>query len=701
MDHHLIPSMPANQSDLGAPRIIRDENSGIPPKLRSKRRITESGGSGGAGGGADNNLKNSRQTPPQVHFQFNSVPNSEEEPVNGVRLKDWRGQRILARFPERNGFYPGAIKTVRRGRDVGIHFDGTDEQQIFWYNDVLSDLKFVDVISDHSPSPGQTRLGEKVCARMDNESNFFLPAEILGVSVQPLSFQVKFEGAGDSAEAQWVSRANVRLLHPPWFEELSIGASGSNGANGGLAEAPTPTSAPPNPFGSSSVAPVQSVNLPLNPPHLSFGPTPGAPSGVPPFGSPHGAPFAPPSLAAPFGPPVNPPQPNFTATTPTTPQSGGGNAAAAAAFARTSGSSSSKKSSFGTNEEYESEDDLPKEQIIMQHVDDISETLSVASYGGSTTPRSLVSNRDGSGSGMLSPTSSLIGGGDISMASIHMAQFKYKKGDVVATPGGIRKKFNGKQWRRLCSKEGCNKESQRRGYCSRHLSLKGKLRLDESKMDWSSGGIPHSAAELSPTAEAELRLRQRYEAHDMDAAKTLLGMGEQHFVHSGGRPPSFASTPTEIISPVNSTATLPSSSSQHQSMGSLGSISPRQAAGIGRIPDSSASSNNAKSVGAGATAGITSSQFILEAFKLAASASGANPSTVLDAAASNFSGNGQFPIPHDLLPLLSIGNAGRNCLPTNIGGGPGGINNGPPHSVGVSSSNSGIATQGNWVVLVI
>ena len=51
---------------------------------------------------------------------------------------------------------------------------------------------------------------------------------------------------------------------------------------------------------------------------------------------------------------------------------------------------------------------------------------------------------------------------------------KYKKGDVVAAPNGIRKKFNGKQWRRLCSKEGCSKESQRRGYCSRHLSLKGQ-----------------------------------------------------------------------------------------------------------------------------------------------------------------------------------------------------------------------------------
>ncbi|XP_029928820.1 protein capicua homolog isoform X2 [Myripristis murdjan] len=75
------------------------------------------------------------------------------------------------------------------------------------------------------------------------------------------------------------------------------------------------------------------------------------------------------------------------------------------------------------------------------------------------------------------PTS---GGGSSSTSSsrsrtpLSLAQQKYKKGDVVCTPNGIRKKFNGKQWRRLCSREGCMKESQRRGYCSRHLSMRTK-----------------------------------------------------------------------------------------------------------------------------------------------------------------------------------------------------------------------------------
>lgn len=60
-----------------------------------------------------------------------------------------------------------------------------------------------------------------------------------------------------------------------------------------------------------------------------------------------------------------------------------------------------------------------------------------------------------------------------SPASVSAGLQKFRKGEVVTANNGIRKKFNGKQWRRLCSKDGCTKESQRRGYCSRHLSLKG------------------------------------------------------------------------------------------------------------------------------------------------------------------------------------------------------------------------------------
>ncbi|KAF5394449.1 hypothetical protein PHET_11503, partial [Paragonimus heterotremus] len=61
-----------------------------------------------------------------------------------------------------------------------------------------------------------------------------------------------------------------------------------------------------------------------------------------------------------------------------------------------------------------------------------------------------------------------------SSLNVLAAHQRFKKGDVVKTQNGVRKKFNGKQWRRLCSRDGCSKESQRRGFCSRHLSMKGK-----------------------------------------------------------------------------------------------------------------------------------------------------------------------------------------------------------------------------------
>ena len=59
-------------------------------------------------------------------------------------------------------------------------------------------------------------------------------------------------------------------------------------------------------------------------------------------------------------------------------------------------------------------------------------------------------------------------------------QHKFRKGEVVTQSTGVRKKFNGKQWRRLCSKGDCMKESQRKGFCSRHLSDKKEPKASRS-----------------------------------------------------------------------------------------------------------------------------------------------------------------------------------------------------------------------------
>lgn len=112
-------------------------------------------------------------------------------------------------------------------------------------------------------------------------------------------------------------------------------------------------------------------------------------------------------------------------------------------------------------EDYESDDELRREDISFPIDGGSSKRSSVQSRGSTS---SLVDQRLTPRSHPPTPRSQA--------ATPH----RFKKGDVVQSESGVRKKFNGKQWRRLCSNPQCNKESQRRGLCSRHLNQKGALR---------------------------------------------------------------------------------------------------------------------------------------------------------------------------------------------------------------------------------
>ncbi|KAM4630181.1 protein capicua homolog isoform 2-T2 [Polymixia lowei] len=189
----------------------------------------------------------------------------------------------------------------------------------------------------------------------------------------------------------------------------------------------------------------------------------------------------------------------------------------------------------------------------------------------------------GSGSGSTSSSSSR------SRTPLTAAQQKYKKGDVVCTPTGIRKKFNGKQWRRLCSREGCSKESQRRGYCSRHLSMRTKemeasggtrerggasstgtltpsdLRIGgraSSEFDWdetsrdsseasSRGGDSRPRLVLSSLLPQDL---SRFDFDECEAATMLVSLGSSRSVTPSFSPISnqspFSPTPSPSPSPL-------------------------------------------------------------------------------------------------------------------------------------------------------
>jgi len=188
--------------------------------------------------------------------------------------------------------------------------------------------------------------------------------------------------------------------------------------------------------------------------------------------------------------------------------------------------------------------------------------------------------------------------------SLPATPHKYKKGDVVSTPSGIRKKFNGKQWRRLCSKEGCSKESQRRGYCSRHLSLKGKGYVSQPNLPATNtyGGaalfIGDSSGEVTPSPvqsqggssglSNQKSLSGRISSEDSDAAKMEAANMLVSLSGSRSGTPADAFSPTVLMGPspsphhLSSPKTVPGVGARHNMFmpiagpaGAGGAIDPR------------------------------------------------------------------------------------------------------------------------------
>uniref|UniRef100_A0A3P9M5K3 Capicua transcriptional repressor a n=1 Tax=Oryzias latipes TaxID=8090 RepID=A0A3P9M5K3_ORYLA len=149
----------------------------------------------------------------------------------------------------------------------------------------------------------------------------------------------------------------------------------------------------------------------------------------------------------------------------------------------------------------------------------------------SSTSSSRVEKASGGNSTAVGGPSSTSSSSSRSRTPLTAAQQKYKKGDVVCTPTGIRKKFNGKQWRRLCSREGCSKESQRRGYCSRHLSMKTK------EMEASGGGRDRSGASSTGTlTPSDLRLSGGRASSEFDWDETSRESSEASSRGGDSRP---------------------------------------------------------------------------------------------------------------------------------------------------------------------
>ncbi|XP_057301284.1 protein capicua homolog isoform X3 [Hydractinia symbiolongicarpus] len=119
----------------------------------------------------------------------------------------------------------------------------------------------------------------------------------------------------------------------------------------------------------------------------------------------------------------------------------------------------------------------------------------------------------------------------------------YKKGEIVIASDGFRKKFNGKQWRRLCSARNCDKESQKKGLCSRHLSSQ----TDMSKLRNSDSITPDNSSTCSLPPH-DYHWPDNMDDSDVEAASALMSLSRCTTPFSEPSTPLLKS-PRKLVSP--------------------------------------------------------------------------------------------------------------------------------------------------------
>lgn len=142
-------------------------------------------------------------------------------------LSEWCNHRVLAR--QEDIYVAGIIRSVDASNTILVEFDypeGTQQS----YTDVLGIGRF-DIISDASPSVGDITIGTRVvCSSQTNRQGHasFIEGEIMQILNDTKQFVVRTIA---SDEVKTVKRAQIRLLQPPWWDELNDTNAMGDGAH--------------------------------------------------------------------------------------------------------------------------------------------------------------------------------------------------------------------------------------------------------------------------------------------------------------------------------------------------------------------------------------------------------------------------------------------------------------------------------------
>lgn len=139
-------------------------------------------------------------------------------PSSFVNLREWIDNYVLAR--QGKYYYPGIIRTVSTSGEVYVQFEGDDQKTII-YRDVFNTGKY-DIISNASPPGDKVSPGARVCVRAalsqgdsSKSQKIFVEGTIIRMIRNPVRCVVKVSG-----KEEIVPRADVRLVLPPWWDEL-------------------------------------------------------------------------------------------------------------------------------------------------------------------------------------------------------------------------------------------------------------------------------------------------------------------------------------------------------------------------------------------------------------------------------------------------------------------------------------------------
>ncbi|XP_051063444.1 protein capicua homolog isoform X8 [Phodopus roborovskii] len=423
--------------------------------------------------------------------------------IAGYDLRQLRSQRVLARRGD-GLFLPAVVRQVRRSQDLGVQFPG--DRALTFYEGVSGGS--VDVVLDATPPAGALMVGTAVCTCVEPSMAAYREGVVVEVTTKPAAYKVRL-GPGPAGP---LPQAQQPLHREPeeavWVTRSSLRLLRPPWEPEALLRKHSAGLEEEQAEPGVTLPPCPSSLEPKQPEdaevsNISFGSNLGTHCE-------EGEEKHPPALGTPALLPLPPPQ--LLSPPPKSP-----------AFAGPG---------------------RPGEQ---------PSPCQEGSQGGSRSS-SVASLEKGAAPAARART------------PLTAAQQKYKKGDVVCTPNGIRKKFNGKQWRRLCSRDGCMKESQRRGYCSRHLSMRTKemegladggpggtgrpagvaAREGSTEFDWGDETSRDSEAS-SVAARGDSRPRlvapadlSRFEFDECEAAVMLVSLGS-----SRSGTPSFSPVSTQ------------------------------------------------------------------------------------------------------------------------------------------------------------